>query len=203
MSPEDFQRQLRDVIARRDSEEARALQLLLLARVDRRVMGVLRRRTRGVVSDAEREELVSEVMMQLLRGSLAAFRGNTPAELFAFVRVITDRAVYRAAQRKIRERTLLDTHASDIRDWSRSAEAVGERTRLVGDPPLADADASYLTQLLEAGSRAELARAQGVSRAAVTQRIKRIEARIASLAEPQQEAVEAWLLHTAREVLGR
>ena len=77
MSPEDFQHQLRDVIARRDSEEARALQLLLMARIDRRVMGVLRRRTHGVVTDAEREELVGEVMLQLLRGSLAAFRGHT------------------------------------------------------------------------------------------------------------------------------
>ena len=203
MSPEDFQHQLRDVIARRDSEEARALQLLLMARIDRRVMGVLRRRTHGVVTDAEREELVGEVMVQLLRGSLAAFRGHTPAELFAYVRVITDRAVYRAAQRKLHERALLDAHAEDIREWSASNETVGARTRMVGDPPLTEADAVYLTQLLEAGSRAALARAQGVSRAAVTQRLKRIEARISSLAEPQQEAVDAWLLHTAREVLGR
>ena len=63
----------------------------------------------------------------------------------------------------------------------------------VAESPLSEADQAYLRQLLAAGSKAELARRAGVSRAAVTQRVQRIRRRVAELAPRERSSHEVWL----------
>ena len=68
-----------------------------------------------------------------------------------------------------------------------------EVVHLVPDCPLSREDADYLTALFASGSRADLARQSGVSRAAVTQRLNRIRTRIDSLPSQQKGAAKAWI----------
>mgnify|MGYP001341379360 CR=1 FL=1 len=56
-----------------------------------------------------------------------------------------------------------------------------------------DEDAVYLTALFASGSRADLARDRGISRAAVTQRLTRIKSRIDALPRRQQSDAKVWI----------
>ena len=64
---------------------------------------------------------------------------------------------------------------------------------MVPETPLSPADAEYLQNLLKVGSQAALARANGVSRAAVTQRLHRIRDRIAAMSPQAQQSTKAWV----------
>lgn len=191
------------MLADRHSAEARALFTHLAGYCDRRLQRVVRSRYADLLSEAHREELVGEVLYELMSGSLAGFRGDSLGELTAFVKRICDRQAWRAARRRIRERDALSERglaADVVRAWSGHVPGPADNVRLPTDNPLANADADYLRKLLEAGSRAELARVEGVSRAAVTQRVQRIKRRISELSEPEQAAAEAWFEREADRV---
>jgi len=199
----DLHEQLRQLTADRHSPEARALYATLAGYVERRVNGVARYAAPDLLSACEREEIVADVLFQLIAGSLAQFRGQSIGELTAFVRTITDRSLWRRARRKIRERDTLDEMRPDIEAWSSPSLRPDDLVKIVPDLPLSDEDEAYLRALIEAGSKAELARQRSLSRAAVTQRVQRIRSRIDRL-EPQQKlAVDAWLQQAAREALDR
>lgn len=201
MDPADFQTQLRDLLANRHTAEAQALYMKLLQYIDRRTNLLVRRRAAGIFSSAEREELVGEVLMQLISGSLATFRGESIGELMAFVRTITDRTVFRAARKRIRERETVREEAAQIERWFAELEGPADHASMVDDCPLSEEDEAYLRALLGAGSKVALAQDRGISRAAVTQRVQRIQRRIAKLPQQDQMAVQAWLRRAARETL--
>ena len=190
------------LLADRRSEEARAFFQWLLQYVDRRVSLVGRRFVPDLLLRSDLEEVVSEVVTTLIDGGLARFRGETMPELVGYVRTIADRSVGHRARRRINERAaLIDGGAEAARDWCVRLADPEQAARLVPDCPLTEDDERYLFELLRAGSKVELARSQGVSRAAVTQRVRRIEARIAALAPRDRAAARAWLEHAARQVL--
>lgn len=192
--PTTIRPQLEQLLANRRSPEARQLYLMLAQYIDRRVRRTTRYRYADVLSDADQEEVVGEVVLQLMSGALARFRGHTIGELLAFVRMICDRSVGHTARRRIRER---DTLAGEARDevmaWTASSPQPDQVIRLVPDTPLSEADAEYLEKLLQVGSQAALARAHGVSRAAVTQRLHRIRDRIAAMSPQAQQSTKAWV----------
>src|SRR5690606_23529728 len=128
-------------------------------------------------------------------------RGATTGELLAFVRTVSDRALWRAARKVHRERDALAEDDGAIRDWNADIANPDDLVHLVPDAPLSDEDQEYLRGLLFAGSKVAWAREQGVSRAAVTQRVKRIQSRIAKLSVGDQLAVDAWLHRAAHEVV--
>lgn len=201
--PADVRAALDALLCDRHGPEARALFLHLAQYADRRVQRVAHARYGNLLTDAHREEVVSEVLFELMNGSLAAFRGTTIGELTAFVKCICDRQVWRLAQKQIRERdTLAETGvvADVVRAWNGHVPGPAERLRLSPTNPLPESDSAYLLRLLEAGSRAEFARLEGVSRAAVTQRIQRIKRRISELSETEQAAAEAWFSNEAERV---
>ncbi|MCA9489149.1 MAG: hypothetical protein KC621_04485, partial [Myxococcales bacterium] len=88
-----------------------------------------------------------------------------------------------------------------LEDWSASMPRPDAHVEIRSDTPLPDNDRAYLEDLLRAGSKAELARRSGVSRAAVTQRVQRIQNRVAELSQHERLSHEAWLLQTARTVV--
>lgn len=192
----DLRHQLRLVLADRHGPEASALYGTLLAFATRRVAGLARTRCRGLLEAVDEEEVVAEVLVTLMEGALARFRGDTVGELLAFVRTMVDRTAVRRAQHRLRER--------DHAPW-----ALAEATEASHDPepveavasPLDAADQAYLVALLQAGSKADLARHAGVSRAAVSQRVARIEARLDALGRTQRDAHDAWLLRAAATVI--
>ena len=190
--------QLQLLLSNRHSPEARSLYLTLARYIDRRVGRTLYSRYPDVLTKPDHEELVGEVLLQLMSGSLARFRGHTIGELLAFVRAICDRSVGHTARRKIRERdTLSGAAESEVRSWTSDSLRPDQAVRMVPESPLSEADTTYLQDLLAAGSQAELARSSGVSRAAVTQRLHRIRERVGSLDRRQQETARAWLEETA------
>ena len=129
-----------------------------------------------------------------MSGALARFQGRTVGELLAFVRTISDRLVGHAAFKRIRERDSLAGELGEtVRNWTGTEPMPDEVVRLVPDCPLSQEDADYLTALFASGSRADLARQNGVSRAAVTQRLNRIRTRIHALPNMQQSAAKAWI----------
>lgn len=194
--------QIRLLVADRHSPEARALFLTLLKYVDRRVRSVGRIHASDLLSSSELEELVADVMLQLMAGSLAQFRGDSLPELMAYVRTVSDRRVWRIVKRRIRERRTLESMENELhRPWGPRGDSPERLVAMVPDLPLSDNDEDYLRALLRAGSKAALAREQSLSRAAVTQRVQRIRSRISSLSPNDQLAVEAWLQQAAREVL--
>ncbi|MCO4744918.1 MAG: hypothetical protein KC912_09015 [Proteobacteria bacterium] len=201
METDAFQTQLRDLMANRHTPEAQALYLTLLKYIDKRVSNLVRHRASGIFSDSEREELVGEVLMQLISGSFASFRGGSIGELIAFVRTITDRTVFRTARRRIRERDTLREEADQIERWFAELEGPAQNATMVEACPLSGEDEAYLRALLGAGSKVALARERDTSRAAVTQRVQRIRRRIAKLPRQDQLAVESWLRRAARETL--
>jgi len=193
--PADTRSALDNLLADRHGPEAKALFLHLASYVDRRLQRIVRSRYDDLLSEAHREEIVGEVLFELMSGALASFRGHTLGELTAFVRRICDRQAWRTAQRRIRERDVLRERspgAAAVRAWSGEMPAPDANLRLTTDNPLDTVDTDYLRALLQAGSRAELARVRGVSRAAVTQRVQRIKRRIEQMSTHDQAAAEAW-----------
>jgi len=199
--PGAFRRRLRHLLANRGSPEAAALFQSLLKYAHKRVH-VINRRCGGRLSHVRREEIVADVLLQLMQGSLARFRGDSLPELLGFVRVIADRCTWRVIRRSEKERkALVGVGAEEFRSWVHKPAAPDEHLEVVGESPLPPNDLAYLRSLLCAGSKAEFARSSGVSRAAVTQRVQRIRARIEALSRADQMAHEVWLRQTARDVL--
>lgn len=195
---DDFRRQLRLVIADRHGAEATALYRTCFDYALRRVVVLGRTRCRGLLDEADHEEIVAEVVTQLMEGALARFRGGTVGELLAFVRTMTDRMAIRRAQRHLRQRdTIAGVLDGGEAPWEQAEPPSPSDVAEDVPSPLDRADQAYLVALLQAGSKAELARTAGVSRAAVSQRVARIEARIASLSTGQREAHLAWLHRAA------
>lgn len=196
-SGEAFRLQLQRVASNRHSPEAAALYKVLFEYVEARIRRIA---SRIRLPRCEQEEIVGEVLVQLMKGGLASFRGGSLPELLAFVRTIADRTAWKRVRKRDRERNALDSaEASAAGEWMRSGPGTPE-TELVVDTPLADKDKAYLLDLLKAGTKAEFARRKGVSRAAVTQRVQRIKSRIAELEPGKRMAHEVWLHHAAREV---
>lgn len=190
----DIRRSIQALIADRHAPEARAMYLQLAryahGRIQRRCSG----RYHGVLGSAEQEELVAEVLYQLMSGALARFEGDSVPALLAFVRTICDRTVGHAARARIRERNTLESEAAEeIEAWNGAPLSPERAVHLVPESPFSEADQDYLHALFSAGSKAELARLQGVSRAAVTQRVQRIRTRIARMNVDEQQRAEAWL----------
>jgi hypothetical protein len=199
-----FQQNLRDLVADRHGPEARALFLTLAKYVEGRVKWFGRVRGSDLFGDAELEEIVGEVMLQLMAGSLAQFRGDSLPELLGFVRTVTDRTTWRAARRRIDEKNALEGEAGQVlRERHHAPPSADEVVLLADTNPLDDKDRDYLEALLLAGSKASFAREAGVSRAAVTKRVDRIKARIEAMAPRDRMAAEAWLEHAARQAVGR
>jgi hypothetical protein len=198
-----FQDNLRRTLANRHSPEAAALFQTLLEAVHKRVAYLVATRCRGALGTTDIEEILGEVLYQLMEGALARFRGESLPELLGFVRTITDRTTWRAAQRKARERRVVEqVHDDSDARWTGQPEAAPDRLVEFTPPsPLPEADQNYLLALLRAGSKAALAEHDGVSRAAVTQRIQRIRARIDALPSKQRASHEAWMERQARGVL--
>jgi hypothetical protein len=185
---------LDQLLANRHTGEARALYTTLARYAHRRVENIARRRYSDVLAAPDREELVAEVLYQLVSGALARFQGHTTGELLAFVRTISDRHVNHAAHKRIRERNTLAGEVGDtVRGWISREPSPEEIVRLDVDCPLSDEDALYLTALFVSGSRADLARDKGISRAAVTQRITRIKTRIDALPNRKQSDAKVWI----------
>jgi DNA-binding CsgD family transcriptional regulator len=192
--PTNIRPQLELLLTDRRAPEARELYMMLAGYIDRRVQRTTRFRYSNVLSMIDQEEIVGEVVLQLISGALARFRGHSIGELLAFVRMICDRTVGHTARKRIRERdTLAGEAREEIAAWTSRSPRPDQVIRLVPQTPLSDADAEYLQTLLQAGSQAALARAQGVSRAAVTQRLHRIRDRVAAMSPDAQDATRAWV----------
>ncbi len=195
---DDIREPLEQLLADRGSPEARALYTTLARYSHRRVMRLCAGRHAGLFSTDEHEELVAEVLLHLMRGALCRFRGTTVPELLAYVRSVTDRTVGHAARRRIRERDTLTGEARlSVTEWTHSSPAPDLGVRISHSNPLNERDSAWLQQLFQAGSQAQLARASGVSRAAVTQRIQRIRSRIRSMEQDQQLEAEVWARQSA------
>ena len=189
---------LDQLLCNRHTPEARGLYLTLARYAHRRVEKTSRRRFSDVLAPADREELTADVLLQLMSGALARFKGETVAELLAFVRTICDRLVAHAAFKRIRERDTLAGDVGDqVRQWTSTEGRPDELVRLEPGCPLSQDDAVYLEALFASGSRADLARDRGISRAAVTQRIARIKSRIDNLSSFEQSAAKAWIENLA------
>ncbi len=197
----DIRRQLRMLLANRRAPEALGLFELLTRYAHRRV-GSVSRHCGGALARSEQEEVVADVLLQLLQGSLAMFRGETLPELLGFVRTVADRTTWRTIRRRDRERALLHQEATDIvEDWNARLPAPDQDGERTATSPLSSSDQDYLMLLLRAGSKAELARRAGVSRAAVTQRVQRIRNRVAELGSDARIRHEVWLSQAARRVV--
>lgn len=196
----DLRRELALLISDRHSPEARALFEVLCRYAHRRV-AVVSRHCGQALSESEQEEVVGEVLLQLMQGSLASFRGETLPELLGFVRTIADRTSWRAIRRRDREKSAIHSDTDLLEDWTAPIDRPDAHIEVRSETPLPDADRAYLEELLRAGSKAEMARRSGVSRAAVTQRVQRIQNRVAELTVHERHTHEAWLLQTARSVV--
>ena len=197
----DVQGPLRRCIADRRSPEAAALFQVLMQYAHRRTL-VVSRHCGNALTASEQEEVVADVLLQLMQGALAAFRGDSVPELYAFVRIIADRTTWRVIRRKEREVDTLDGDGAEaVEGWQGSLPRPAADADRLADSPLPEKDQEYLLELLRAGSKAELARRSGVSRAAVTQRIQRIRARIDALTPGLRSRHEVWLRRAARDAL--
>ena len=200
MPPDAFRKQLRMLLADRASPEAAGMFQVLMKYAHKRVMNVSRR-CGGKLAPSRQEELVADILLQLMDGGLARFRGGSLPELLAFVRTIADRTTWRAVKTTERERaTLAENNGEIARRWSSTPKSPDD-LEIDVETPLAESDQEYLIALLKAGSKAELARVAGVSRAAVTQRVQRIVARVEAMEDGPRMAHEVWIRHAARDVL--
>lgn len=195
----DVRAGIRQLLANRHTPEARGLYLQLAHYVHGRVSHRCTHRYRGLLGSGEQEELVAEVLVQLISGALARFEGDSVASLLAFVRTVTDRIVGHAARRRLRELRLVESaDAGRIEAWhavfGTAEQAVVDAPR----SPFQEKDRRWLEELFQAGSRAELARQGGLSRAAITQRLQRVQERIARMPSAERERAEAWLEDLAR-----
>lgn len=198
----DLQPRLRLLLADRHSPEARAFYETLMRYAGERVQTMWCVRYRNLLGQAEVDEVVSEVGLQLVMGALVRFRGETLNELLAFVRTIADRCLGQAARRRLRERTALEGVDADvIREWHGRIQPSEQDADNVPDCPLSSRDQTYLTSLFQAGSKAEYARVHNQSRAAVTRMVQRIQDRIENLSMVERDAVDVWMHQAARDVL--
>ena len=173
---------VRCLLVDRRSPEAAELFGILLRYTENRVYRVVCRRG-AKLSAPDREEIVADVLLALMEGGLARFNGDSLAQLLGFVRTIADRTVWRAFRRRDAERNaLMGVDADLVRDWM-SKPPAPDATELHVSSPLPHNDQEYLRELLIAGGKASLSRRLNVSRAAVSQRVARIQARIAELGE--------------------
>lgn len=196
---EALRSQIRHLCADRRDAASNALFEAIAAHAHRRILGLARRT--GALSDAEVEEVVGEVLLQLMRGSLAGFRGDTVPELLAFLRTVADRVAWRAL-RRARRATQIACMVYDEPDRVFGQIPAPDRgVERLHASPLGDADRVYLEALLQAGSKAEHARRNGVSRAAVTQRVQRIQERVLALADGDRARHDAWLHQAAHEAI--
>lgn len=195
----DFQCALAGIVAHRHSPEARALYLQLARYVDGRVRARCAHRYRSLLSGGEQDELVADVLYQLVSGALARFEGPDLASLLAYTRTIADRTVGHAARKRLRElRAVEGEEAPRIEAWH---AVFAESSQVVVDcppSPFGERDRQWLEELFRAGSRAELARQGGLSRAAITQRLQRVQERLARLSPAERERAGAWLEDLAR-----
>lgn len=196
----DLRKQIRQLLSDRHSLGAKAM-FEVLSRYTHRRVAVVSRHCGNVLGDSEQEEVVGEVLLQLMQGSLVAFRGETLPELLGFVRTIADRTAWRLIRRRDRERSLLQTDGRMVEEWTPSLPQPDAHVEVVPTSPLPGSDQAYLRELLSAGSKAEYARRSGVSRAAVTQRVQRIRQRIADLPSMDRMAHDVWMNQAARRVL--
>lgn len=191
-----FRDQLARVAADRHSPEAAALYKVLFDFTKNRVR---RLASRARLSSAEQEEVVGDVLLMLMRGSLASFRGGSLPELLGFVRTITDRAAWKVVRRRDKEREAMESaDLDDMRSWTGAPPGPVDAVEMDVDSPLPEKDRDYLRQLLRAGTKANLARKVGVSRAAVTQRVRRIVDKVKAMEPAHRLAHEAWLEREAR-----
>jgi hypothetical protein len=191
-----FREQLALVAANRHSPEAAALYKVLFDYCSKRVVRISHR---SRLSTSEQEEVVGDVLLMLMKGSLASFRGGSLPELLGFVRTITDRATWKVVRGRERERKAMESaDLTDMESWTGAAPAAADMLDLGAESPLAEKDKEYLLNLLRAGTKAAFARKTGVSRAAVTQRVARILSRVAALDAQQQLSHEVWLNRQAR-----
>lgn len=197
MGEHSFQEELQILLASRNSPESRAFFQRILEYVDARVIWVWKARCQDVVGNGEREEVVGQVMVELLSGAIARFRGETLKELLAYIRRITDRTLLHRARGRLRERRLGESNEID---WQARSPDPSDFELEVTENPLPEADQLYLLELARAGSMAEHARRLEVSRAAVTLRIQRIRSRIEAMAPGDQASVEGWFRSTLEEV---
>ncbi len=195
----DLRDAVRRIAADRHAPEAKAL-FDVVCRYSARRLATVSRRCGNALGDTEQEELVGDVLFQLMQGSLAAFRGETLPEFLAFVRTICDRSAWRVIRRKERERHAVETESAALEDWSVDLPRPDAFLEVAAESPLPETDREYLVALLTAGSKAEFARRSNVSRAAVTQRVQRIQQRVLDLSLSERLLHEAWLDQTARAV---
>jgi hypothetical protein len=199
---DSVQHQLQHLLANRRSPEARDFYLSLLGYVERRVQAVWRQRYRDLLGPSDLEEVVSDVGMRLMTGALARFRGDTTGELYAYARIIADRSLGKVVRRRLRERAALDEIRLDGGADLMATPRLPDRGAEIEAPcPLEDKDRDYLVALLAAGSRAEYARRQDQSRAAVTRMVQRIRSRIEALEPDQRVAAEVWMQQQAHEAI--
>jgi len=195
----DLRRNIRLLLANRHGPEARELYLLLARYIHGRVSRRCSGRYAGVLGSAEQEDLVADVLTMLMSGALGRFEGGSIPSLLAFVRTICDRTVGHAARARIRERDTLDGDgATAVAHWNHQSLRPDQAVHMVPKNPFTDQDCAYLSELFEAGTKAEYARTQGVSRAAVTQRVQRIQVRIARMQAGEQSQARAWVEDLAR-----
>lgn len=200
MEPDVFRRQLRLLLADRSTPEAAALFEVLLRYAHKRVAAVSQR-CGNKIPASRQEELVADILLDMMDGGLARFRGGSLPELLGFVRTIADRTTWRSVKAIEREhRALAEGDGELARRWS-SKPAAPDELELEVETPLDEKDQEYLISLLRAGSKAELARRSGVSRAAVTQRVQRIVSRVEALNEGERMAHEVWMQRHARIAL--
>lgn len=196
------QQQIQALLADRRAPESQTFLVEILSFVERRARFRWRARYQDLLSESEIEEVVAEVATDLVLSGLARFRGESHGELWAFVRTATDRTVSRRAARRITERAALEHETSD---WVRMSGTISAPPEQLGDYgrgiALSDRDQRWLQELLLAGSQVALSRSQGVSRAAVSQRLQRLQARIAALPRRDRDAVQVWLRHQARRII--
>lgn len=195
----ELQDQLRGLLADRNTPETRAFFEKLLSYIDRRARVVWRSCYADLLSESHIEDAVGEVLKRLVTGALNSFRGESLGELFAFVRTVTDRCIWRAAHKVLREREVLKGEGGkEAESWFEHAGPSPHSVEHVPDVPLSQKDQDFFSALLQAESKVEYSRRHGVSRAAVTQRVQRIRRRISELPVEQQGAVDAWLVQQAR-----
>ena len=200
MEPDAFRRQLRLLLADRTSQEAAGMFGVLMKYAHKRVINVSNR-CGGKLTPSRQEEIVADILLQLMDGGLARFRGGSIPELLAFARTIADRTTWRAIKSTEREQAALaENNGALARDWT-SAPKSPDDMEILAETPLAQADQEYLLALMRAGTKAELARTAGVSRAAVTQRVQRIISRVEALSNGERMAHEVWMRQSARAVL--
>ena len=197
-----IQENIRHLMINRHSPEAMELYMLLMKYTHKRVLYITKTCGSDRLTYPEIEDLVSDVMLQLINGSLAQFRGSTIPELIAFVRTVTDRRIWRTRTKRIKDRELLNRIRSTREDaLATTIDSPDDLVEFEPETPLNQEDEKYLEALIRAGSKAEYARQNDISRAAVTQRVKRIVKRIESFTQADQMAVESWMNRMARNAL--